>query len=174
MAAGLIVPITGPYTATFNAFTMGTMSDDGYELSVNFKGQEINASDAFGMTLVEGIWRGQDWRCRIRGLEWDKRGLLFLLQSFGGGESGTALSPTLANIGERWTKFAYTLLLSAVLGSPPTKPQTLTATNAALAPNSTTAFNLTSKMREMPIEMVLLPYASTVSAATTNIPFSTT
>src|SRR3990167_4344216 len=83
MAAALVLPITGPYTGTWNAFTLGTQNDDGFVLSVQHQGQEINASDAYGMTLVEAIWRGMNWRMRIRGLEADKLGLLDLLQAFG-------------------------------------------------------------------------------------------
>ena len=173
MAAALVLPISGPYTGLWNALALGTQNDDGFVLSATVQGQEINASDAYGMTLVEAIYRGENWKLRLRGLEWNKAGLLDSLLMFGQTATGT-LSPELRNIGERWSKYCKTLLLTAILGNPPAVPQTLTALTAGLSPNQTTEFMMTSKMREMPLEFVLLPYAATVSAATVNVPFTTT
>lgn len=149
------------------------LSDDGYQLRCTIQGQEIDASDAYGMTLVEGIYRGQNWRVQIRGLEWNKTGLLASLQAFGMSGANTTLTPTLANIGERYSKYAQAMVLTAILGNPPSTPQTLTASSAIIAPQSVTDFNITSKMREMPIEYVLLPYTSATSGVG-NVPFSTT
>ena len=174
MAAGIVVPISGPYTGTFNALALGTQGDDGYELSCTLQGQDVNASDAYGQTLVEAIWRGFNWRCRLRGLEFNKTGLLSLLQMFGQSGANTTLTPQLTAIGDRWTNYAKALLLTAILGNPPTMPQTLTATNAGFAPNSQSSFNLTSKMREVPIEMVFLPYQAVVGSLTIIVPFTTT
>lgn len=174
MAAGLVVPISGPYVGLWHALPLGTQNDDGFELSCTTQGQEINASDAYGMTLVEAIYRGVNWRCRFRGLEWDKTGLLDAMQMFGKSGSARSLTPTLTMIGDRWSTYCRTLLLTAILGDPPTIPQTLTALTAGLAPNSVSAFNLTSKMREAPIEMTLMPYSTTVGSVTTVTPFTTT
>jgi hypothetical protein len=181
MAAGLVVPISGPYTATWNALPMGTLNDDGYVLTYTVQGQEINESDAYGMTLTEAIYRGGNWRLRIRGLEANKTGLNTLLQMFGTTVSTTppipatsTLIPALANIGDRWTKYCQALVLTAILGNPPTTPQGLTATNAGLAPQQATEMMFTSKMREVPIEMVLLPYSTTVGSLTVNVPFTST
>ena len=87
----LVLPISGPYVGTWGTtgsetpllLAMGIMNDDGYELSCTLQGQEINESDAYGMTLIEGIYRGQNWRIRLRGLEWNSTGLLARLQMFG-------------------------------------------------------------------------------------------
>jgi hypothetical protein len=172
MTAALVVPISGPYTGTWHAFPFGTLNDDGYEIRAQMKGQEINETDAYGMTLVEAIYRGQDWRALLRGLEW-KQGLLDSLQSTGQGTPNT-LSPQLASIGQRWSVFGQAMILTAILANPPTTPQSLTATNAILAPNSQSSFNLTSKMREVPIELHLLPYSSVVGSVTVNVPFTCT
>lgn len=166
MAAGLVVPVSGPYTATWNGFSLGTQNDDGYVLQGTYQGQEINASDAWGMTLVEAIWRGLNWRVRFRGLEWNKPGILAAIQAFGSsGGSTTTFTPTLQSIGDRWTKYAQALVLTSILGAyPPTIPTTLTATNAIIAPQSNTEVMMTSKAREAPLEMVLLPYSAVVSS----------
>jgi hypothetical protein len=95
------------------------------------------------------------------------------MQMFGQtGASGT-VTPNLTNIGDRWTKYCQALVLTSILGNPPSVPQTLTAVNAGVAPNSQNSWNITSKLREAPFELVLLPYAAGGSAGTP-IPFSTT
>jgi hypothetical protein len=172
---GLVVPISGPYTGSWDAFPLGTLSDDGYELSCTFGGQEVAETDAFGLTLVEAIYRGQNWRARLRGLEW-KTGLLAALQGFGCQVplASGILAPQLSNIGNRWSSFSLALVLTAILGNPPTTPTSLTATQAAVAPASQSLFNMTSKVRELPLEMILIPYSVTVGSITQNVPFTTT
>lgn len=174
MAAALVLPVSGPYLGTWDGNTLGTQNDDGFVLSVQHQGQEISASDAYGMTLVEAIWRGMNWRCRIRGIEFNKSGLLSLLQMFGRTGANTTLTPQLTAIGDRWSNYSKIMILTAILGSPPTMPQTLTANSACLAPGQTTEFMMTSKMREMPIDMVLLPYSATVGSGNVVVPFTTT
>jgi hypothetical protein len=182
VAAGLVVPNSGPYTGTWQAFPFGTLSDDGYEIACTIQGQEVNETDAFGMTLVEAIYRGQNWRVRLRGLEW-KTGLLTALQMFGTSAVGGTtppipaaanLIPVLANVGDRWTKYCQPLVLTAILGNPPTTPQSLTAVNAGIAPQQQSMFNATSKVKELPLEFVLLPYSATVGSLTVSVPFTTT
>ena len=176
MGAALVVPVSGPYVATYGGYALGTQNDDGYVLMGTFTGQEINQSDAYGMTLVEAIWRGINWRVRFKGLEFNKPGVLASLQAFGAaGLEHNTLTPILANIGDRYSKFADPLVLTAILGNPPTMPQTLTAVNAVVAPNSNVEYLMTSKAREAPFELVLLPYSSTGSGVgVVNLSFTTT
>lgn len=173
--AALVLPISGPYTATWNANSLGTQNDDGYILAGTFQGQEVNLSDAYGMTLVEAIWRGLNWRVRFRGLEFNKPGILASMQAFGAtGSPTTTFTPVLANIGDRYSKFAQPLVLTAILSYPPCMPATLTALNAIVAPQSNVEYLMTSKVREAPFEMVLLPYLTTVSSGSSNLAFTTT
>ena len=166
MAAGLVVPVSGPYIGTWAGAALGTQNDDGFVLLGTYQGQEVNASDAYGMTLVEAIWRGLNWRLRFHSLEFNKTGMLQAIQAFGAsGNANTTFTPTLANIGDRYTKFAQSLVLNSILGDPPTMPDTLTATNAIVAPQSNVEFLMTSKMREAPFEMVLLPYSAVLTSA---------
>ena len=166
MAAGLVVPVSGPYLGTWNGQTLGTQNDDGFVLTGTFQGQEVNATDAYGMTLVEAIWRGLNWRVRFRGMEFNKAGILASLQAFGSsGSPLTTLTPTLQSIGDRYSKFSQALVLTSILGAyPPTMPATLTALSAIVAPQSNVEYLMTSKVREAPFEMVLLPYSSVVSS----------
>jgi len=174
MPAGLVVPISGPAIGLFNALPLGTLSDDGYELSCTVQGQEVNETDSYGMTLVEAIYRGQNWRCRMRGLEFDKTGQLALLQMFGKSGAARSLTPILVQVGDRWTTYNKTLLLTSILGDPPSFPATITALSAGLAPQQQTAFMITSKVREMPFELVFIPYTVTVGSSTFNVPFTST
>lgn len=182
----LVLPVSGPYTATWNAFSLGTQQDDGFALIAAFQGQEVNASDAFGMTLVEAIWRGLNWRLRFRGLEFNRPGILASLQAFGStGAPSTTFTPTLANIGNRFGNFAQSLVLTSILAvqaqgaafgasSNPAFIATLTASGAIVSPQSNTQYLFTSKVREAPFEMVLLPYSAVVGSLTVNVPFTTT
>ena len=172
----LVLPVSGPYTATWNAFTLGTQNDDGYVLSGSYQGQEVNMTDAYGMTLVEAIWRGLNWRIRFRGMEFNKAGILASLQAFGStGAPSTTFTPTLDNIGDRYSAFAQALVLTAILGSPPTFVQTFTANGAIVAPQSNVEYLMTSKVREAPFEMVLLPYSTTIGSLTNQaVSFTTT
>jgi hypothetical protein len=174
MVAALVLPISGPYIGTWNSLPLGTQHDDGYDLRCVIQGQELNQTDAYGMTLVEGIYRGQNWRCLLRGVEFNKTGLLAALQAFGQSGANTTLTPILSNVGNRFSAFAQTLLLNAILANPPTMPQSLNASNAIVAPQMQSNFLLTSKYREMPLEMVLLPYQFLVGSVNFNVPFSTT
>lgn len=173
MAPALVVPVSGPYTGAFNKLSLGTLNDDGYVLMGSYTGQEVNLSDAYGMTLVEAIWRGINWRLRIRGLEWNKPGILASMQAFGStGAAPTTFTPTLSNIGDRYSKFGGSLILNSILGGyPPTTPNTLTASSAIVAPQSNVEYIMTSKVREAPFEFVLLPY---LIAGGINLSFTTT
>lgn len=177
----LVLPISGPYTATWHGFPLGTMNDDGYVLNGTYQGQEINASDAFGMTLVEAIYRGLNWRMRFRGLEFNTTGMLAAIQAFGStGAPTTTFTPLLNGIasgpiGNRYSLFAFPLVLTAIIGTnPPTMPATLTALGAIVAPQSNVEYLMTSKVREAPFEMVLLPYQATIGSLTVNVSFTTT
>ncbi len=166
MAAGLVVPVSGAYIGQWNGYALGTQNDDGFVLSGQYTGQEVNQSDAYGMTLVEAIYRGLNWRIRFRGLEFNKPGILASAQVFGSsGAPNTTFTPTLQSIGDRFTKFSQALLLNSILGAyPPTMPTSLTASSAIVAPQFTSEYMLTSKVREAPFEMVLFPYSAVVSS----------
>lgn len=182
MAAGLAVPVSGPYVGTWNALPLGVLDDRGYSLSCTIFGQEMNRTDQYGQTLVEGVYQGQDWRVRLNGLEF-KSGLLAALQAFGQITEGL-LRPTLSgredvpgtpvvNVGDLFTSYAFPLVLTAVLGNPPTTPQSLTATNAIIAPGMSMETLLTSQVREVPLEMCLIPYSTVITSTTFKLPFTT-
>jgi hypothetical protein len=179
----LVLPVSGPYTGTWGGQQLGTQNDDGFVLTGTFQGQEVNASDAYGMTLVEAIFRGLNWRLRFTGLEFSRPGILWALNSFGASQGQTnTFSPILTGVGQRWSNFAQALVLNSILpvqafgtgpGANPAFIQSLTANGAAIAPQSNIQAMFTSKVREAPIEMVLLPYSATAGSGTSNVSFIT-
>jgi hypothetical protein len=174
MGAALVLPVSGPYTGMWNGVSLGTQNDDGFVLDGTFQGQEVNASDAWGMTLLEAIWRGVNWKMRFRSLIFNAPGILASLQAFGStGAPSTTFTPTLANIGARYSTYSQPLVLSAILGSPPTFVQSFTAQNAIVSPQSNVSYLMTSKVREAPFEMVLLPYQATIGSLTVSLSFTT-
>lgn len=178
MAAALVTPCSGPYLGTWDAQSLGVMNDDGFVLRCTIQGQEMNATDQYGATLVEGVYRGQNWRARMTGMEWET-GLLAAFQMFGQIDQEPELAPTLSSInfacivGDLWSNYWQPLVLTAILGDPPTTPASLTAANAAIAPEMNTEFMMTSKLRELPLEFVLIPYEHTFGSHHLIIPFST-
>lgn len=116
--------------------------------------------------MVEAIHRGINWKMRMRGLEWNKPGMLSAIQAFGSsGAAATTFTPTLQSVGDRYTRFAQALVLTSILGAyPPTIPSTLTALSAIISPQSNVEYMMTSKMREAPLELALLPYSAVVSS----------
>lgn len=170
MPAGLVIPVSGPYTGTWAlGGLLGIMDDDGFVLTGTWHGEEINATDAYGMTLVEAIYRGLDWRVSFVALEFNQLGIIEILNTFGVTDLARVgeFNPKLDYIGERYSTFARALVLNSILGAyPPTTPQTFTAVNAVIAPETNVEMLMTSKMREVPIDMVLLPYVSAAGTLT--------
>jgi hypothetical protein len=123
----------------------------------------------------------------FRGLEWAKAGMLSAHQMFGYTTSSLAtaatnLNPTLSpfaatpivNVGDAAAASAYAkvLLLTAILPNTICIPTTLSASFAALSANFQASYNLTSKLRELPLEFSLIPYTTTISAKTFVVPFT--
>ena len=158
------------YTGTWNASTLGILDDNGYEISFSPKGQDINDTDQFGMTLIEGIYRGQDWRIRFRSKEFGSAGLLKLLLAWG---SIAVVAPApqaqLGTIGVTYSSLAKVLVLTVTAGTPAAgNPTSITASLSMNSPNNNISFLMTSKVRETPIETICLPYSD---GAGHNVPF---
>ncbi len=169
----LIAPISGSYTATFNSNACGIMDDKGFQLIVSPQAQMIDRTDQFGMTLIEMIYLGMNVRMRFRCKEWNS-GMQGIMQNYGKVSAGVAPSIIVSQaanpIGAKASSVANTLVLTSTASTPAaSSPASLTASLAVLAPNSQFDMNFTSAAREVPLELVLIPYAS----SNINIPFST-
>jgi hypothetical protein len=174
----LINPVAGAYTSTFtkptgSAQNIGILGDDGFELSFKPHMQMVNDTDQLGMTLAEIIYRGADCRLRFRTKEW-KQGSQDIFHLFGSVTSGVAPAMTLGIIARKGSDLAGTLVLTSTIGTPAaTSPSTLTSTHALLSDNNV-SMPFTSKVRELPIELLLLPYTANVANTNYNLWFTTT
>lgn len=156
----LIVPIAGAYTSTYTVpsgspVSMGIMDDNGYELSWVTHGEAINRTDTYAHTLIEGIYQGGDFRCRFRGREWS---LGLFRPSWPWGDSGAAPGIRLGVIGRRWTSVAGQLILNNTAGTPAaSSPASLTAQLAIISHQTMVQTFLTSRSRDLPIELHCIP-----------------
>ena len=168
----VILPCSGPYASTWaGASSLGMMDDNGFQVGMRLHGEEVNRTDAYAMTLIEAIYQGQDWNITLTAREWNKSGTSnVLLSSFLPFGQLTSLlpSPTINGvsgpsqaftIGDRFSKYAQILVLTALLATPaPTSPLSLTANGAILSPSNQSRFTMTSKVRDLPLDFALLPY----------------
>lgn len=166
----LITPVAGKYSGVYSAVSCGILTDDGFRLSMTPHAQEVRGTDAFAQTLLTCIYQGQDWRVIWRAKEWSA-GAQKAFQIFGEQAGGVSPRPKLGIIARDFVDMAAALVLTATTGTPAAAaPASLTASLAILSPNANVDFELTSRVREVPIEQLLLPYASGSDV----IPFSTT
>ncbi len=171
MAALISAPVAGAYTGVYNSASLGILDESGYVLSFQPKGQDIDSTDQFGMTLIEGLWLGGSWRVRFRTKEWNT-GMQGAFQVYGAASTTPAPSFALGIIGRKYSAISLALVLTATTGTPAaSSPASLTASQALLAPNSNLDINFTSRLREVPIEMICLPYAQTIGGTSFNIPW---
>jgi len=174
MTALITTPVAGAYTGTYNAVALGIMNDDGFVLSFQPKGQDINDTDQFAMTLIDGIYRGIDWRVRYRTKEWNA-GMQGAFQVFGAAGTNPAPALGLGVIARLYSAIAKALVLTATTGTPAaTSPATLTASLALLAPGVNVDWAFTSKVREVPIEHICLPQSLSTGGGTFTVPWTTT
>jgi len=164
MPAALIQVIAGRYAGAYTppaggALSMGILNDDGFELAATPKGEEINATDAYGLSLLDFVYRGADWRLRARAKEF-AADLMKIVWPWGMGTG--ALSPRMGVIGRRGSDIAGSMVLTATTGTPAASspgPASLTAGLCVASPNANMAMYFTSKARDVPAELVLLPYS---------------
>ena len=160
--------VAGRYSSTYAAASLG-ITTRGYELDVQFKQEVIDESDLYGLSLIDLCLRGADVHLSMLCKEWIA-GTKALLWAIGGGSFGkifTAAVPC--------GVFAYdlsaALVLTATANTPAAaSPATLTASKAFPAANFNPKVLFDSRLRELPLRVVLFPYAS----STDTIAFSTT
>lgn len=174
----LIACVAGPYNATFNAVSLGaatgtgttSLTTDGYTITQDMKAELVQQTDQYGDSIIDGIYRGgncfvdAESKTFIQGSTtpfWPQGGTL----AAGG---GTPLLGTMLNVavpmGTQLSTLAAALVLAAVTNTPArgTSPSvnTLTANSAVLPPDSNLKLLFTSKLRTVPIRLMLLPYAT--------------
>jgi len=142
--------IVGAYTATYNSVALG-QTEEGYELQFEHKNDLISKSDVFGDKLLDMIYRGTDWFFQSEFKEWKAGPIAVAFPWAAMGVEGV--------IGRLGSDVAASLVLTSTTGTPAaTTPSTLTASHTILAPNSNPRAQFNSRLRTLPVRMVMLPY----------------
>lgn len=148
--------IAGAYTTSYNAVNVG-MTSEGFTLTQDAKAELIQNSDQYGDSILDGIYRGGncfiDFESKVY-----KAGSMTPWWPYGAlGVMCTAAAP----IGRQLSAIAAALVMTVVPATPAvsTTPQinTFTASKAILPPDSNLKLLFTSKLRTVPIRLLLLP-----------------
>jgi hypothetical protein len=162
---------------------LGMSDDNGYEISYTTHADLVNRSDGYGMTLLDFVNQGADWRMRWRAIEW-RDGSVRASWPWGGvagalnnnwdpllGAVGTIagvpnqpignVGAGIAVAGSLGSQFEHAITLTATPGTPAeNKPQSIACEHCILSPNINLSSLYTSKARQIPLEYVLFPYIS--------------
>lgn len=157
--------IAGPYTSVFDSSTLGMMQD-GYEIRLRSEEELVNQSDIYGDSVIESIYRGGNCFLSMIGIEFGK---LFNKSApwIFGDENNSSL-PALGFMGvvgrsAVGSGLVATTVLTAVQsgGSALASPASTTAGQAKLAEASDIQYQMTSKLRTLPLTFRLFPYTVT-------------
>ncbi len=142
--------IAGAYTGTLNSVALG-ITDDGYTLQIEPKQQNIEKSDVFGDAMIDSVFRGTNFFLQTEFME-TKAGPLAAAYPWAAlGVQGI--------VGRLASNVATPLVLTSTVGTPAVAtPATFTASLTILAPGSNPEFQYNSRLRTLPVRLVLLPY----------------
>ena len=157
---GIVAPIAGAYTGTLNPAGAGASAlnytRQGFNLNFTQKGEKLEESDIFGMSLIEIVGRGCqmtiDCVCKIYAAV--TRDALFPWSGpTGFGRVYNAANP----IGKLASSALDALIFTSVAGtSAAASPATLTAPSVKLSPDNNSAIILNSTIRDVPLRWDVL------------------
>ena len=176
--------ISGPYIATYkapggSAVAVG-LTDQGYELQFTPISENIESSDIYGGALLDGVTRGANasltftmksyTKALSTGLIWQFTSTPLIMQA--GAQIAAATVPT----GRLWSNLAGEIVMTGQANTPAASVDNnsgagyannvfginriLTASQAILAPGQSINFLMDSRLRQVTLAMVLLPYVS--------------
>lgn len=167
---GITAPIAGAYTATLNPKAAGAVAlaytRQGYNLNLTQKGERIEETDVYGLSLIDIVNRGCqatiDTICKVYAAA--TRDALFpWTATFGRVYAAATPIAQLASISPD------VLILTSVANTPSAAaPATLTA-NVKLSPDNNLALVFSSVVREVPLkwDLLLIDTAGTGTIFTT-------
>lgn len=149
------------------------ITEQGYELSLTPEFEDIGETDAYGQSVIDGVWRGGNCTLSFVSKAF-KNGSVFAFWPFGGNTDTPVLgrmfdtgAGTYVPIGTLASDIAGTFLLTATAGTTAANGYvgapaiaTLTASKALLARNTNGRLLFNSKNRDVPITLRLYPFAS--------------
>lgn len=142
--------IAGAYTGTYNSVALG-ITEEGYDLQWEPKSQVIEKSDVYGEMLLDMVYAGTNYFIQTEFMEY-KAGPLSVVFPW---SSGIGVQGV---IGRLASALAFPLVLTSTAATTAAAtPATLTASLAILAPGSNPHAQFVSRLRTLPVRMVLLP-----------------
>lgn len=163
----LDVFVAGPYNGTYNAVALG-ITADGFKLDLTLKQENIDESDLYGGSLLDYVYRGGDATMEYRSKAY-KPGSVAPMWPWG---PLGQITSTAAPVGRLASDVASPFVLTAVANTPAAvignACATFTASKAILAPGYNPSLLFTSKLREVPVRLALLPYSNGLLGAIIN------
>lgn len=157
--------IAGRYSATWNAQDVG-ITQDGYELRFGAKGERIDRTDVYSMTLLDFVWQGLgECTLSFKCTEY-KAGVIATFWPYG---AMGVIHTTAAPIARLASDIAQAIVLTATGNTPAAAaPATLTGSKALLSPDFPVSIVFDSRLRVTPVQLTLLPSVAsgTLSAFT--------
>lgn len=158
--------IAGRYSGALATVDVG-ITGQGFELQVDTDLEDIGESDAYGLTVIDSVWRGiSGVFLQFESLAY-KAGSLAAFWPYGGelasaGVLGVLVNPgvagTKAPIGILASDHARSMVLTATAGTPAaSSPATLTASKSLLAKNNNGRLVFNSTLRKVPVRFRLYP-----------------
>lgn len=146
--------IAGRYTAVKNSVSLG-MTQEGFTNTLTPSQELINASDAYGDSIVDWVYRGGNMFIDYIAKEYIAENIAAIWPY---GARGV-LSDTSTPIARLASAIADALVLSAVANTPAAAtPATHTANLTIVAPNFDVRTLFDAKLRQLPIRLQYLPY----------------
>jgi hypothetical protein len=148
--------IAGRYSGTYNSVDVG-ITDDGYELEQTSSADMIDSSDAYGDSILDWVYRGGNVSLGFTSKAY-KAGAITPFWPWGAmGVMLTAAAP----LSRLASDVAKSMVLTAVANTPAAAaPATRTGSLSILSPNSPAKLLYNSKLRQVPIQLSLLPSLS--------------
>lgn len=147
--------IAGRYPITYSGVGVG-ITDRGTELQQESAWQVINTSDAYGDSIIDGVYRGGNLHLQFTCKAY-KAGSITPFWPWG--TLGVMQSPG-SPVGRLASNVASPTVLSVLAGTPAAVAgaiNTLTAPLSILSPNSPASLLFTSELRQVPIRLLALP-----------------
>ncbi len=148
--------IAGRYSGTVNAIDVG-ITRNGYRLRQRLRAELLDETDAYGNALIDFVWRGGAVSLLFNSKTY-KAGAITPFYMWG---SLGVLSNAADPIARLASDEALALVLTATANTPAAAaPATLTASKAITGPDFQGELLYDSRIREVPVELQLLPYTS--------------
>ncbi len=143
--------VAGPYSAVFNSNDVG-ITENGFQIDQEASYQQVAPSDAYGDTVLDLIYRGGNVHVQYESKAY-KTGSIAAAWPFAAlGVLGTA---GLLMVGASSPLAKVFIMTRRLTDSTPT---TITANQAALAPNFPVRLLFDARLRTVPVRKMLLPY----------------